>query len=190
MQWGIDVVGPLPRALPQFRFLLVATDYFTKWVKAVPLFDFTRQQIINFLWQNISCRFRLPHTIISDNGTNFASKQVASFCSKYKITHQFSSPYYPQGNGQAKISNHTILDSLCKSLDKAKGKLVENLSGVLWAYRTTKRIPTGETLFSLAYVTEAIIPVNICMPTLRTGEIDRNQNAIHLRLAQDQSEER
>jgi len=62
----------------------------------------------------------LSHTIISDNGTNFVSRQVASFCSKYKITHSFFTPYYPQGNGQTEINNHTIFNSLCKSLDKRK----------------------------------------------------------------------
>jgi len=50
----------------------------------VPLSEVTGQQIVKFVWRNIVCRFRLPHTIISDNGTNFASKQVASFCDKYK----------------------------------------------------------------------------------------------------------
>jgi len=81
--------------------------------------------------KNIVCRFIIPHTIISDNGTTFASKQVASFCAKYNIAYRFSSTYYPQGNGQTKISNHTILDNLYKSLDKAKGKWAEKFPGAL-----------------------------------------------------------
>jgi len=112
----------------------------------------------------------ISDTIISDNGTHFASKQVVSFRAKYKITHRFSTPYYPQGNGQADISNHTILDSLCQRQDKVKGKWVESLLEMPWAYRTNKHIPTGETPFSLAYGTEAIIPLDIYMPTLWTEE--------------------
>jgi len=73
----------------------------------------------------------ISDTIISDNMTHFASKQAVSFCAKYKITHQFSTPYYPQGNGQADISNHIILDSLCKRQDKVKGKWVESLPEML-----------------------------------------------------------
>jgi len=80
---GLDMVDPLLYAQPQFRFLLFATDFFTEWIKAVPLSDVTRQQIVKF----IVCHFRLPHTITSDNGTTFASLQVMSFCSKCKITH-------------------------------------------------------------------------------------------------------
>ena len=91
------------------------------------------------------------YTIIFDNRTNFSSKQVASFCVKYNIAHKFFFPYYPQGNIHAEISNRTILDSLCESLNKAKCKWVEKLPRVLWAYRTTKYVPTGEMTFSLAY---------------------------------------
>ena len=131
MQWGLDLVGPLPRLQPQLRFLLVATNYFTKWVEAVSLSEVIGQQIVKFLWQNIVCRFGFPYTIISDNGTNFASKQVDNFCSKYKIAYRFSTLYSPQGNGQDEINNHTILDSLHKTQDKAKGKWVEKLSWVL-----------------------------------------------------------
>ena len=99
-------------------------------------------------------------------------------------------PYYPQGNGQAEINNRTIFDSLCKSLGKAKCKWVEQLSGVLWAYRITKRVLIGEIPFFLAYGTEAIIPVDICMPTLRTEEIEEDQNADQIWLVQDHSKER
>ena len=100
----------------------------TSWIEVVPL-----SNVVKFLLQNLVCHFCLPHIIISDDWINFASKEVAIFCSKYKVTHQFSTPYYPQGNGQAEISNHTNINNLCKSLDKAKGKWVENLSWVLWS---------------------------------------------------------
>ena len=136
MQWRLDIVRPLLRAQPQLRFLLVSTDYLTKWVETVPLSEVTRQQIVKFLWQNIVCRFGLSRTIVSDHGTNFASKHIATFCAKYKIAHLFSSLYYPQDNCWAKISNRTILDNMCKSLDKVKCKWVEKLPDVLWAYRT------------------------------------------------------
>jgi len=87
-------------------------------------------------------------------------------------------------------SNHTVLDNLCKSMDNAKGKWVEKLHGVLWASRTTKRVPTGETPFSLAYGTEAIIPIDINMPTLRVEGVAQDQNDALLRLMLDHSEER
>ena len=144
----------------------MATNYYSKWVEAVPLSQVTAKQVVKFLWIHIVTRFSIPHTIISDNGTNFTSHEVTNFCDKYKIKYRFSTPYYPQGNGQAEVSNRTLMSSLSKSLEKAKGKWVEKLPGVLWAYRTTKRIPTREIPFSLAYGAEAIIPTEVYMPTL------------------------
>ena len=82
------------------------------------------------------------------------------------------------------------MSNLSKSLEKAKGKWVEKLPGVLWAYRTTKRVPTGETPFSLAYGAEAVIPAEVYMPTLRTEDPDPEQNASLLQLVQDLSKER
>ena len=77
-----------------------------------------------------------------------------------------------------------------QELDKAKGKRVEELLGVLWAYRTTKHILTSGTPFLLAYGIYAIVLVNVYVRTLRTEEIYWDHNAAQLRLAQDQSEER
>jgi hypothetical protein len=174
----------------QLRYLLVATDYHTKWIEAVPLSQVTAKQVVRFLWIHIVTRFGIPHMIVSDNGTNFTSQEVTNFCAKYKIKHFFSTPYYPQGNGQAEVSNRTLMNSLTRSLDRAKGKWVEKLPGVLWAYRTTKRVPTGETPFSLAYGAEAVIPAEVYVPTLCTEDPDLEQNSELLHLAQDLSEER
>jgi len=66
---------------------------------------------------------------------------------------------------------------------------VEKFFGLLWVNRTTKRVPTGETLFSLVYEMEVVIAVDICKLTFRTGEIYWDHNAIQLCLSQDQSEE-
>ena len=67
-QWGIDVVGPLPQGKGQVKFLLVAIDYFTKWVEVEALATITEARIRSFVWKNIICRFGIPSTIISDNG--------------------------------------------------------------------------------------------------------------------------
>ena len=67
-QWGIDIVGPLPQGKGQVKFLLVAIDYFTKWVEAEALSTITEVRVQSFVWKNIICRFGIPLTIISDNG--------------------------------------------------------------------------------------------------------------------------
>ena len=72
-QWGIDTMGPLPQGKRQVKFLLVAIDYFTKWMEAEALATITEAKEQNFVWKNIVCRFGIPKTIISDNGRQFDS---------------------------------------------------------------------------------------------------------------------
>ena len=68
-----DIIGPIPQGKRQVKFLLVAIDYFTKWVEAKALSTITEAKIQNFVWKNIVCRFRIPWTIISDNRRQFDS---------------------------------------------------------------------------------------------------------------------
>ena len=72
-QWGIDIMGPLPQGKRQVKFLLVAINYFIKWVEAEALAIITEAKVQNFVWKNIVCRFEIPKTIISDNGRQFDS---------------------------------------------------------------------------------------------------------------------
>ncbi|XP_020421432.1 uncharacterized protein LOC109949728 [Prunus persica] len=121
---------------------------------------------------------------ITDNGSQFIGKQITAFYKKYGIKQHLSTPRYPQGNGQAEASNKIILDCLKKRLEGAEGKWVDELPGVLWAYRTTKRRSTGETPFSLAYGTEAIIPPHITVPSIgiEVGSIEQNSEQMRLNL--------
>uniref|UniRef100_A0A2N9J139 Uncharacterized protein n=1 Tax=Fagus sylvatica TaxID=28930 RepID=A0A2N9J139_FAGSY len=130
-QWGMDLVGPLPKATGNRRWLIVATDYFTKWVEAEPLANIRDRDSIKFVWKNIITRFGIPKTIISDNGTQFTSKPFTKYCSELGIKNVYSSPAYPQSNGQAEASNKTVLDGIKKRLEDAKGRWVEELPNVL-----------------------------------------------------------
>ena len=66
--WRIDIVGPLPLSKKQIMFLLVAIEYFTKWVEAEPLAVIIEAKIQHFFCKNIVCRFGIPRVIIFDNG--------------------------------------------------------------------------------------------------------------------------
>jgi ribonuclease HI len=189
-QWGMDLVGPLPKATGNRRWLIVATDYFTKWVEAEPLANIRDKDSIKFVWKNIITRFGIPKTIISDNGTQFTSKPFTKYCSELGIKNVYSSPAYPQSNGQAEASNKTVLDGIKKRLEDAKGRWVEELPNVLWTFRTTPRRSTGETPFSLAYGSEAVIPLEIGLPTLRTSEWEPTRNDLAQSQALDLLEER
>ena len=102
-------MGPLPQGKRQMKFLLVAIDYFMKWVEAEALATITETKEQNFIWKNIVCRFRIPKTIISDNGRQFDSQAFRSFCSNLGIRNKYSSPGHPQANGQTEVTNSTLL---------------------------------------------------------------------------------
>ena len=168
-QWGLDIVGPFPKATRNKRYLLVGTDYFTKCVEAEPLANIRDVDTKKFVWKNIVTRFGIPRTLISDNGLQFVSKAFRRYCCDLGITNRYSTPAYPQGNGQAEIINKVIVNGLKKRLDDVKRKWVEELPHILWTYWTTPHRSTRETPFSMTYGAEAIIPLATGFPTLRTS---------------------
>ena len=110
---------------------MVGTDYFTKWVETEPLANIRDMDIKKFVWKNIVTQFEVLRTLISDNGLQFNSKSFRRYCCDLGIANRYSTPTYPQGNGQAKAINKVIVNGLKKRLDDAKGKWVEKLPHML-----------------------------------------------------------
>nr|XP_023899446.1 uncharacterized protein LOC112011304 [Quercus suber] len=175
-QWGLDIIGPFPRATGGRKFVLVAIDYFTKWAEAEALANIRDVEVKKFVWKNIITRFGVPNTIISDNGLQFDSRAFRDFCGGLGIKNRYSTPSYPQGNDQAEAVNKVIVSGLKKRLEGTKGNWAEELPKVLWAYRTTPRRSTGETPFSLTYGAEAVIPAEVNLCSARVAGFNHAQN--------------
>ena len=126
----MDIVGPFPKAAGNKRYLLVSTDNFTKWVEAKLLANIRDMDTKKFV-RNIVTRFGVPRTLILDNDLQFDSKSFRRYCCDLGIMNIYSTPAYPQGNGQPDAVNKVIVNELKKRLDDAKGKWVEELSHVL-----------------------------------------------------------
>ena len=97
--------------------MIVATDYFTKWVKAIPMKKVEQKDVISFIKEHIIHRFGIPQTIITDQGTMFIDDEMKEFMEDYGIKHLTSTSYYAQANGQAKASNKIIIGILEKMLE-------------------------------------------------------------------------
>ena len=141
--WGLDLIGPINPASVGYIWILVVTEYFTKWVEAIPLKKATDAVIANFIWEHIICRFGIPHKIVTDNGTLFINKDVRAMTKHYCVKHLKSSPYYPQGNGQAKATNRMLLRILSKMVFNYGKNWGFHLSNVLWAYQLSPKIATS-----------------------------------------------
>ena len=175
-QWGLDILGPFPRATGNRQFVLVAVDYFTKWVEAKALANIRDVDVKKFVWKNIVTRFGVPDSLISDNGLQFDSKAFRAFCSDLGIKNRHSTSAYSQSNGQAEATNKAIMNGLKKRLDGAKGRWAKELPNVLWAYRTTLRRSIEETPFSLTYRAEAAIPAEVNLCSVRVVGFDLAEN--------------
>ncbi|GAA0171164.1 hypothetical protein LIER_25261 [Lithospermum erythrorhizon] len=142
------------------------------------------EDIVQFLWKHVLTCFRIPRILVLDNRTQFASSALREFCEKYDIEQRFAPVYYPQSNGQIEVMNRTIFKGIKKNLAQSGasgGAWIEELSLVLWSLRTTPSHATCETPFSLIYGTEAVVPVEVGLPTLRQRGFDKVHNSQLLR---------
>jgi len=117
--WGIDLIGQiyLPSS-KNHKFILVATDYFTKWVEAIPLKNVTSKEMIEFVKEHIIYRFGILQTITTDQGTIFISDEFEGFATGMGIKLLNSSPYYIQAIGQAETSNKGVIKLIKRKIDE------------------------------------------------------------------------
>ncbi|GJT33445.1 reverse transcriptase domain-containing protein [Tanacetum coccineum] len=135
-------------------------------------------------------KFGLPGEIVSDNGKQFRNNPFKDFGEKLCIRQCFASVKHPQANGLVKRANRSLGEGIKARLDERSKDWIGELSHVLWAHRTMIKSSNGETPFSLTYGTEAVIPAEIGMPTLRTAEVDLTKNDEALEINLDLIEEK
>ena len=121
---------------------------------------------------------------MSDNGKQFDNPKFKDFYAELRIRNYYSSLAHAQSNGQAEVTIRTLKVALKTKLEDLKGKWVEYLPEVLWAYRTTRKSATQETPFSLAFSTEAVAPVEIGLksPRIELASVEHNEEALRLNL--------
>jgi hypothetical protein len=160
--WGLDFIGEIhPGSSKRHRFILVATNYFTKWTEEVPLKNMTHREVISFVQEHIIYRFGVPQTLTTDQGPSFMSHQFREFTESMKIKLLNSSPYYAQATGQAKASNKELIKIIKKRIKDNLRRWHEKLSEPLWAHRTLSHRATKVTPFELVYGQEAVLPVEV-----------------------------
>ncbi|CAM8889833.1 unnamed protein product [Rhodiola kirilowii] len=180
--WGIDFMGPFPVSCG-FSYILVAVDYVSKWVEAKATRCDDAKTIIDFLRTNIFCRYGVPKAIISDQGTHFCNRMMASTLKHYHVQHRTSTAYHPQTNGQAEISNREIKGILEKMVGPSRKDWSQRLEEALWAYRIAYKTPIGTSAFRLVYGKAFHLPVELehkaywalkkCNPDLQAAGLDR-----------------
>src|SRR6185503_20210251 len=168
---GLDFIGQInPPSSKGHRFVLVATDYFTKWTEVVPLKNMTHRKVIEFITEHIIHRFGISQTLTTDQGSSFISKDVRDFAESYKIKILNSSPYYDQANGQAESSNKILIKLIKKKIEENLRRWHEVLFESLWAHRISRHGATKVTPFELVYGQEAVLPVEVNLDDYRLAK--------------------
>nr|GEV99443.1 hypothetical protein [Tanacetum cinerariifolium] len=178
----MDIVGPLLEASCKIKYLIVAVDNFTKWIKAKEVTSITGKHVKNLSFDNIVCRFEILATIITDNETQLINDPFKSWAKGLGIKLASTSVYHPQANGPVERANRSIMQGIKTRLHQEGVAWVEELPNVLWAHMTTPKTSNGETPLGLAYGTEAVIPAEIGISTRRTIQRSDEENEKALRM--------
>nr|GEV12308.1 reverse transcriptase domain-containing protein [Tanacetum cinerariifolium] len=189
-QWVLDILGALSEGPGRLKYIIVAIDYFNKWMEAKPLAKITGKEVKKFVWENIVCRFGLPRVIVNDNETQLVNDPFKGWCEKWKIKQMNTAVTHPQANGLMERANKSLMHGLKARLGRERVGWVDELLNILWAHRTMLKTSNGETPFSLAYWSEAVIPAEIGMPTYRTIQWNEAQNEEEMLLNLDLIQER
>jgi hypothetical protein len=168
-RWGLDLLGPLPPAQGNLKYVVVAVEYFSKWIEAKPLATITSVTVQKFFWQNIVCRFSVPKAITVDNGTQFDVETFKDFCDRIGTKIHFASVRHPESNGLVERANVIIMTGIIKLIfNQPRGKWPYELIKVVWSHNTTALRSIGFTPFKLLFGDEAITPEEAKTGSIRT----------------------
>ena len=157
----IDILSGLPVTKEGHKYLLVATDYFTKWTEEYPLKDAEASTCMEALYNNFFARMGLARQLHSDRGPNFESKLVAELCKLTGVNKSRTTPFHPRSDGQTERANRTILQMLRASICDNPEDWPSRIPALLATYRMTPHSVTGVSPNMVMLAREVILPTSL-----------------------------
>jgi len=173
-QWGLDVIGEITlNSSQQHKYIVTATDYFTRWTEAIPLQKVNKDEVISFIEKFIINRFGIPDALIFYNASYFSLLKLTKFAIDKSIHIRYASNYYHQGNGVAESSNKNLIRIVHKSVTDNQRNWHNALTNALWADRVTLKVALGNSPYFLVYGQETILPPNVTLPSLQLSQASK-----------------
>ena len=156
-----DILGPLPESSSGNKYIMVVSDYFSKWVEVFPIPDQTAATCARILLNEVISRYGCPYDIHSDQGRNYTSQIFVELCQLLGIRKTQTTPYHPSGNGQVERFNHTIIRMIKSFIQGEQRNWDQNLGCLAAAYRSTVHETTHFTPNFLIFGHENRLPTEI-----------------------------
>ena len=148
---GIDIIGPLFTTNKGNKYIVVATDYLTKWPEARALTNAKASSVVPFFYEDIICKHGCPKELLTDRGTHFVNQMLDSLCEELGVKHKLTTAYHPQTNDLVERFNRTLCETLAKFANENKNDWDDFLPSTLFAYRTKRHSTTQHEPFYLTY---------------------------------------
>ena len=158
---AVDLLGPLPETSVGNKYILIAGDYFTKWMEVYAIPNQEATTVAQKLVKEMFCRFSPLEALHSDQGRQFQSTLVAQICQLLHIKKTRTTPYHPQSDGLIERFNRTLLNLLSTWMSTLSNNWDDSLKELCMAYNTSVQSTTGYTPFFLMFGREAHLPIDI-----------------------------
>ena len=158
---AVDILGPFPETESGNKYILVVSDYFTKWIEAYPIENQEAITVAKKLVEEFFFRFSPPEQLHSDQGRNFESKLIAEICKLLGISKTRTTPYHPQSDGLVERCNRTMLSMLATATMKRPFEWDSHLRHLCMAYNSSTHPTTGYTPFYLMFGRQVRMPIDV-----------------------------
>jgi len=166
---GIDILGELPLTENGNKYVVVISDYFTKWTEALPMPNMEAVTVARLLVEQVVCRFGMPQIIHSDQGRQFESHLFQEMCKMMNIQKTRTSPYHPQSDGMVERFNRTLATMLSAYVQENQRDWDAHLPYVMMAYRSSEHETTGMSPNMLMFGHEVSTPLDLMFEMPHVG---------------------
>ncbi|CAG2194960.1 unnamed protein product [Mytilus edulis] len=150
-EWNLDVLGPFPPTYNSNKYILIFSDYLTRWPEAIPVPNADATTTAKVFIEEVVCRHGAPRQLLSDNGKNFRSNLVKEICKLMNTKKTFTTAYHPETDGLVERFNGTLTAMLSMYVSGHQRDWDTFIPFVLFAYRTSLHESIQETPFFNAW---------------------------------------